>query len=127
MYVEAASLSTSAHSGVPCSLILAVLQSPVMKALFWIALLNLPAAAISQTPPASDQTAATEAFRAGRAAMEQNDLTLAHAEFAKVVKLAPNVAAGHSALGAVLYAEGKPSAAVPELEKAHSLDPKDTT
>lgn len=37
----------------------------------------------------------------------------------------PRVAAGHSALGAVLYAEGNPSAAVPELEQAHSLDPND--
>src|ERR1700759_3578410 len=99
------------------------LQSPLLKFLLWIALLALPSAAICQTPPASDQAGATEAFRAGRAAMEQNDLPRAHAEFEKVVKLAPNVAAGHSALGSVLYAEGNPSAAVPALEEARSLDP----
>src|SRR5277367_209102 len=92
------------------------------------------APAISQTPSspgqAPDQTtvqSASEAFRAGHAAMEQNDLALAHTEFAKVVQLVPQVAAGHSALGAVLYAEGNPAAAVPELEQAHTLDPKDDT
>ncbi|MBV8674586.1 MAG: tetratricopeptide repeat protein, partial [Acidobacteriaceae bacterium] len=98
-----------------------------MKSFLWIALLTLRATAISQIPPASNQAAATEAFRAGRAAMEHNDLTRAHAEFAKVARLAPDVAAGHSALGAVLYAEGNPSAAIPELERARSLDPKDST
>jgi len=113
-----------------------------MKSLVWIALLSIPAAAISQTPPApgnssgrpSAQTpdqatvqAASEAFRAGHAAMDQNNLTLAQAEFAKVVQLLPQVAAGHSALGAVLYAEGNPTAAVPELEQAHTLDPRDDT
>ncbi|MGA9246455.1 MAG: tetratricopeptide repeat protein, partial [Silvibacterium sp.] len=68
---------------------------------------------------------ADAAFRAGHAAMEQNNLALAHTEFAKVVQLVPNVAAGHSALGAVLYAEGNPAAAVAELEQARTIDPKD--
>ncbi len=115
-----------------------------MKPVVWIPLLLAlsAAAAVSQTtsqtpsqaPPqpsaAPDQAtvqSANEAFRAGHAAMEQNNLVLAHTEFAKVVQLLPQVAAGHSALGAVLYAEGNPSAAVPELEQAHSLDPSDTT
>ena len=123
-----------------------------MKHVVWIPLLLALSAApaVSQTtspttPPSTTQTppqptatpdsttdqatveAATLAFRAGHAAMEQNDLAVAHTEFAKVVQLLPRVAAGHSALGAVLYAEGNPSAAVTELEQAHSLDPNDTT
>ena len=115
-----------------------------MKHVVWIPLLLVLSAApaVSQTTPpttpqkppqsaaAPDQAtiqSANEAFRAGHAAMEQNNLALAHTEFAKVVQLLPQVAAGHSALGAVLYAEGNPSAAVPELEQAHSLDPNDTT
>ena len=118
----------------------------VMKHVVWIPLLLAlsAAAAVSQTtspttpqaPPQPSATAdsttdqatveaATLAFRAGHAAMEQNNLVLARTEFSKVVQLLPRVAAGHSALGAVLYAEGNPSAAVPELEQAHSLDPND--
>src|ERR1700757_4304068 len=123
-----------------------------MKHVVWIPLLLALSAApaVSQTPPptaspATPQTppppaatpdsttdqatvdAATLAFRAGHAAMEQNNLALAHTEFAKVVQPPPQVARGHSALGAVLYAEGNPSAAVPELEQAHTLDPNDGT
>src|SRR5271170_5009774 len=79
------------------------------------------------TPNQDVVQSADAAFRAGHAAMDQNNLALAHAEFAKVVQLVPQVAAGHSALGAVLYAEGNPAAAVTELEQAHSLDPKDDT
>src|SRR5438128_1068354 len=67
------------------------------------------------------------AFRAGYAAMAKGDLTQAHAEFAKVVRLVPRVAAGHSAYGAVLLAEGDSAAAIPELEQAHRLDAKDET
>src|SRR5271166_519909 len=79
------------------------------------------------TPNQDVVQSADAAFRAGHAAMSQNDLALAQSEFAKVVQLVPQVAAGHSALGAVLYAEGNPAAAVPELERAHTLDPKDDT
>src|SRR5271166_4004216 len=103
-----------------------------MRHLLCIALLfGLSAiAARSQASPPStpDQEtvqSADAAFRAGHAAMDQNNLALAHTEFAKVVQLVPQVAAGHSALGAVLYAEGNAAAAVLELEQAHALDPKD--
>src|SRR5882757_1686907 len=70
---------------------------------------------------------ADAAFRAGYAAMAKGDLPHAHAEFAKVVRLVPKVAAGHSAYGAVLLAEGDSAAAIPELEQAHRLDTKDET
>src|ERR1700759_3960942 len=56
--------------------------------------------------PTSNLKAADAAFRAGSAAYQRNDLRTAHAEFAKLVKLAPTVAAGHTAYGTVLLAEG---------------------
>ena len=68
---------------------------------------------------------AEEAFRAGSAAYLQNDLHSAHMQFAKLVELAPEVAAGHSAFGTVLLAEGDASSAVVQLQLAHSLDPQD--
>src|SRR5258707_14113539 len=71
--------------------------------------------------------AAADAFKAGSEAMAQHDLASAHREFAKVVRLAPKVAAGHTAFGAVLMEEGKNTAAITELELAHQLDPRDNT
>lgn len=70
---------------------------------------------------------AGEAFKAGTAAATRGDLKTAHAEFAKVVRLAPKVAAGHSALGAVMLGEGQIAEAIAELEQAHKLDPQDKT
>ena len=67
------------------------------------------------------------AFRAGSAYFAKGDLAHAHAEFARVVQLTPRVAAGHSAYGTVLLAEGNPAAALPELELAHRLDGTDDT
>ncbi len=69
---------------------------------------------------------ASEAFRAGSAAYLQNDLHSAHMQFAKLVQLAPEVAAGHSAFGTVLLAEGDARSAAVQLQLAHSLDPQDT-
>lgn len=69
--------------------------------------------------------AAEAAFRAGSAAYQQNDLPTAHAQFAKLIHLAPNVAAGHTAFGTVLLAEGNARAAAAELERARQLDPHD--
>lgn len=68
---------------------------------------------------------ADAAFRAGYSAMAAGELGKADAAFAKTVRLTPKVAAGHSAYGAVLLAEGKSVAAVSELELAHRLDAKD--
>src|ERR1700712_2153221 len=70
---------------------------------------------------------AGDAFRAGSSYFAQGDFAHAHAEFAKVVRLTPKVAAGHSAYGAVLLAEGNAAAALIELELAHRLDPNDAT
>jgi protein O-GlcNAc transferase len=68
---------------------------------------------------------ADEAFRAGSAAYLRNDLHAAHIQFAKLVQLAPTVAAGHTAFGTVLLAEGDPRSAVKQLELARGLDPRD--
>ncbi len=73
---------------------------------------------------AANLKAADDAFRAGSIAYQQNDLRTAHAQFAKLVQLAPNVAAGHTAFGTVLLAEGNARAAVAELEHARKLDPE---
>jgi tetratricopeptide (TPR) repeat protein len=68
---------------------------------------------------------ADEAFRAGSAAYLRNDLHTAHVQFAKLVQLAPGVAAGHTAFGTVLLAEGDARSAVKQLELARGLDPRD--
>ena len=47
-------------------------------------------------------------------------------QFAKLVQLAPKVAAGHTAFGTVLLAEGDARSAAIQLQLAHSLDPQDT-
>jgi tetratricopeptide (TPR) repeat protein len=66
-------------------------------------------------------------FREGSAAFAAENYPLAHADFAKLVRLVPQVAAGHTAYGAVLLAEGQTEAAVKELERARKLDPEDAT
>ncbi len=69
--------------------------------------------------------AADAAFREGYAAAQRGNLPAARTSFAKAARLAPQVAAGHAALGSVLLALGEPAAAVPELEAAHRLDHSD--
>src|SRR5712664_1465908 len=70
---------------------------------------------------------ADEAFRAGSAAYLRNDLHAAHIQFAKLVQLVPGVAAGHTAFGTVLLAEGDARSAVKQLELARTLDPRDAS
>lgn len=97
----------------------------IMQPLVWAQAPGAPPA-----HPVSSETArrkaADEAFRAGSAAYRQNDLHVAHVQFARVVQLAPDVAAGHNAFGTVLLAEGDARAAVAQLDTAHRLDPHDT-
>ena len=58
------------------------------------------AAPASQKAPSETRLrSADEAFRAGSAAYLRNDLHTAHIQFAKLVQLAPKVAAGHTAFG----------------------------
>ncbi|HEX3661473.1 MAG TPA: tetratricopeptide repeat protein [Acidobacteriaceae bacterium] len=66
-------------------------------------------------------------YRAGVAAMSRNDLKTARHEFEEVVRLAPNIEQGHSALGAVLVRSGDLAAGIRELQKAVALSAKDTS
>ena len=77
--------------------------------------------------PADPATGARAAqlFQAGSAAYGAGDLKSAHDDFAQLVRLAPKVAAAHSAYGAVLLAEGNPAGAIAELRQARRLDPTD--
>lgn len=80
----------------------------------------------SSTATQNDAVAAAgEAFRQGYAESERNDLAAARLSFEKVVRLAPQIPAGHAALGSVLLALGDLTAAIPELETAQKLDPSD--
>lgn len=94
--------------------------------LFSLAPLNHAQTKSPQRPATDTIKAADAAFRAGSEAYQRNDLRTAHTQFAKVVHLTPNIAAGHSAFGTVLLAENNPKAAVAELEIAHKLDSADT-
>src|SRR5487761_2298348 len=61
---------------------------------------------------------ADAAFHAGYAARQAGQLEAARAQFAKVVRLAPQIAEGREALGAVLIEMGHPAEAIPQLEAA---------
>ncbi len=74
----------------------------------------------------TDAAEATRLFQAGSAALQAHRLAAAHADFARLTRLVPEVAAAHSALGAVLLAEGDLRAAATELARARQLDPNDT-
>ena len=65
------------------------------------------------------------AYRAGAAAVANNDFKAAEVQFETVVRLMPQIEEGHSALGAVLISLGKLPAAIQELEKAVALKPGD--
>ena len=71
--------------------------------------------------------AADKSFRAGYDAVQRNDLGVAEADFAEVVRLTPTVAAGHAAYGSVLLSLGKLDEALRELKTAHALDPDETS
>ncbi len=82
--------------------------------------------AAGASAPAQQRAAdATALYRSGYSAFQSGDLAGAHAAFARLVKVAPQVAAAHTAYGEVLLAEGKPVAAIPQLERARALDPHD--
>ena len=77
------------------------------------------------SPAQTGVDAAGKAFREGVAAVQARQLTLAERQFRNVVRLAPGIAAGYSALGAVLVQEGRNADALPELRRALQMDPGD--
>ncbi|HEY4354571.1 MAG TPA: tetratricopeptide repeat protein [Acidobacteriaceae bacterium] len=84
----------------------------------------LPLTAQEKTPvKPGDQ--AGQLFRSGSAAYAAGDLKTARAQFEKLVRIAPRVAAAHAALGAVLLDEGNPKAALTKLQEALHLQPGD--
>ncbi len=87
---------------------------------------RLPQAAAAARHQPVDAAEATRLFQAGSAALQAHHLGAAHADFAHLVTLAPQVAAAHSAFGAVLLAEGDLRTAATELARARQLDPNDT-
>ena len=66
-------------------------------------------------------------YRAGVAALSQNDLNAALADFEKVVHLAPSAEQGHSARGAVLIRLGRTAEGIRELEKALAIKSSDSS
>lgn len=89
-----------------------------------LALASLLAAA--QKPDASQAARlkkADAAFHAGYAAQQSGNLELARSQFAEVVRLAPQIAEAHEALGAVLLEMNRATEAVPELETAARMKP----
>ncbi len=65
------------------------------------------------------------AYQAGVAALSRNDFNTARAEFEKVVRLAPSLEQGHSALGTVLVRIGRTSDGIRELQKALAMKASD--
>ena len=81
------------------------------------------AAPVAAWAQGAQRAAADALFREGSDAFAGGDMKKAQADFARLVQLAPNVAVGHSAYGAVLLAEGDLRHAVLELTTARRLDP----
>ena len=103
---------------------LAGFPSPALATTAW----PVPSAVLAQAaPPAkAPSVEAGNLFRAGSTAFAAGDLPTAHTAFARLVHLAPRVAAAHAAFGAVLLAEGDARGATRELTEAHQLDPSDS-
>jgi protein O-GlcNAc transferase len=105
--------------------------SGVLTTLLMGLLVTIPPVANAQATehPAAvgERSAADKAFHAGYAAVQGNDLGAAEADFAEVVRLSPEVAAGHAAYGSVLLSLGKLPQATHELEVAHAGDPEESS
>ena len=94
------------------------------------ALSSLLLAAVSLAPPTfsaqtQDLATAKSLMQQGLTAARQGDLPRARAAFTHVVKLAPQVAAGHAALGSVLLSLHEFEASARELTTAHRIAAND--
>lgn len=92
----------------------------IVTVLACCALLAMPA---QQVTPALRQ--ADTDYRAALAALRSNDMKTAEQHLEIVVRLAPQLEAGHSVLGQVLAREGKLAQAISELRKAVAIKPSD--
>ena len=95
----------------------------------WLSVLvALPLWLAAQTTPVKTPRPlkrADAAFHAGVAARDSGNLEEARKKFAEVVRLAPQIAEGHEALGAVLLEQGNARAAIGELMAAEKIKPED--
>ena len=76
--------------------------------------------------PGTSAREAGQDYRAGVAAFSRNDLEAALKDFRQVVRATPQAEPGHLMLGFVLARLGRVDEAIPELEKALTLNPNDT-
>src|SRR5579875_2468631 len=86
----------------------------------------LVAAGVLAQEPSAAMKKADALYRAGTAALANNDLDTALDDLRQVVRLAPTSAEAHSVLGMILLRKGKVRESVPELEAALKLKPSDT-
>ncbi len=96
-------------------------SSLLLQLLSGLFLISLSAA--QEPSPALRQ--ADAAYRDGLSALNRNDLQTAQSKFEEVVRLAPSLEQGHSALGAVLVREGRLEPGISELQKSLALKPGD--
>ncbi len=87
----------------------------------------LQCGAVAQQSSGGQQAEAEAAFRAGLSAAQAGRLSDAKSQFERVVQLAPAIAAGHSALGAVLVQQGNFAQAAVELRQALRLNGADAS
>ncbi len=102
------------------------LSLPHLRRPGFVALLACVAAA--SMPAQQVNSALREAdadYRAALAALRNNDIKTAEQKLENVVRLAPQLEAGHSVLGQVLAREGKLAPAIRELKKAVAIKPSD--
>jgi len=92
-----------------------------------LALLLLPSAPCHAQDSSACLQRADADYRDGAAAVSRNDLKQARDDFENVVRLAPSLELGHSALGAVLVRMGDTNAGVRELEKALAMQADDAS
>jgi protein O-GlcNAc transferase len=95
------------------------------SASIWVVSFCLATTAVGVNNQQEQLRAADAAFHSGYEAEKGGDLSRARAQFEKVVRLAPQIAEGHSALGAVLVQQGENGKAIPELKRALELKPGD--
>ncbi len=74
--------------------------------------------------PAAQIEATGALYREGYQAYNSGDLQTAHERFARLIALAPGVAAGHVAYGTVLLAQGQAAEALKQFNLARQIDPK---
>ena len=97
-----------------------------LRMAFRVAVLVAGCAVCCAQNPSPSLKQADADYRAGVEAMSRNDLKTARQDFQEVVRLAPGIEQGHSALGTVLVRSGDMSAGIRELQKAVAINAQDS-